>query len=385
MPRVLVLGGGMVGSVLAADLAHDPALEVTLADRSAAALERARARAGPGETVETVEADLADPKRLGELARAHDVVCGALASHLGFGALRAVIEAGKPYADISFMADDALELDAAARERGVTAIVDCGVAPGMSNLLAAWGVAQLERAESVEILVGGLPRERRWPWEYKAGFAPADVIEEYVRPARIVERGEVVVREALSEPELVEFEGLGTLESFNTDGLRSLARTLDVPDMKEKTLRYPGHIEKMRALRSAGFFSKEPVRVGEALVRPLDVTSALLFPQWTYGPGEEDLTVMRVEVTGLREGRRVRHRWDLFDAYSRAEQASSMSRTTALPCAVVARWLASGELARPGVHAPEVLGGGEWPARMLAELERRGVRYGYRLEAAEAR
>src|SRR5207247_9524925 len=140
----------------------------------------------------------------------------------------------------------------------------------------------------------------------KAGFAPHDVIEEYTRPSRIVEHGRIVVREALSEPELMEFPELGTLEAFNTDGLRSVATTLAVPFMKEKTLRYPGHIELMRVLRSVGLFAKDPIEVkgprgsagSAASVRPLDVLSTLLFPQWTYEEGEADLTVMRIDAKG---------------------------------------------------------------------------------------
>lgn len=377
MAQVLVLGGGMVGSVMAADLAREPGFRIRLADRSPASLARAKERTP---SLETVEADLSDPATITRLARDADVVCGALASHLGYAAVPAVIAAGKPYADISFMAENALDHSDLAQEKGVTALVDIGVAPGMSNLLAAWGASRLDECRELEILVGGLPRERTWPWEYKAGFAPADVIEEYVRPARQLENGEVVVHEALSEPELVHFDGLGTLESFHTDGLRSILATLDVPNMREKTLRYPGHIERMRALREAGFFSKDEIEVNGVKVRPLDVTSALLFPQWTYEEGEEDLTVMRITATGSLNGRAVRHRWDLHDRYSRAERASSMSRTTALPCAIVARWLASGELRHPGVNAPEVLAKDGWPERMLAELETRGIRYAYALE-----
>src|SRR4029450_4766258 len=127
----------------------------------------------------------------------------------------------------------------------------------------------------VEIYVGGLPRERRWPFDYKAGFAPADVIEEYVRPARMVEQGRVVVKEALSEPELIDFPGVGTLEAFNTDGLRGLRAAVKAPFMREKTLRYPGHVELMRAFRETGFFSKEPVDLGGPLARPRAATGAL--------------------------------------------------------------------------------------------------------------
>jgi lysine 6-dehydrogenase len=376
MARALVLGAGMVGTVIAADLAAD--LEVTVADRSADALARV-ARRVPG--VRTVEADLSDPARITALAQEADVVCGALASRLGLAALRAVIAAGKPYCDISFMAEDAWTLDALAKEAGVTAVVDCGVAPGMSNLLAGWSTARLQEVEAIVMMVGGVPVLRGWPWDYKAGFAPSDVLEEYTRPARIVENGQIVVREALSELERVDFPGVGTLESFNTDGLRSLAYTLGVPNMKEKTLRWPGHVEKMAMLRHLGLFGTEPILVAGQQVVPRDLTSKLLFPQWTYEEGEEDLTVMRVEAVGQQAGQRVRLSWDLFDRYDPATRCTSMSRTTAFPCAIVARMLLEGAVPGTGVIVPERLGQAPGvPERVLAELQRRGVHYAERTE-----
>ena len=373
--KALVLGGGMVGSAIAADLAADPRLAVSVADRSDEALARLARRGLSG-----VRADCSDPGRITALAAGADVVVGALSSVLGLSALRAVIEARKPYVDISFMAEDALALSGLAAERGVTAVVDCGVAPGMSNLLCGHAAARLEPCERLEIYVGGLPVLRRWPYEYKAPFAPHDVLEEYTRPSRLVEDGRLVVREALSEPELLEFEGVGTLEAFNTDGLRSLAFTLKVPWMKEKTMRYPGHIALMRVLRETGFFSKEPVGVpaagGRASVRPLDVTAAQLFPKWTFDEREADLTVMRVTAVGREGGRRVRLQWDLLDRYDPETDTRSMSRTTGYPAAIVARWLLDKRFERPGVHPPETLG--REPAlvaEMLAELARRGVVY----------
>jgi saccharopine dehydrogenase-like NADP-dependent oxidoreductase len=369
----------MVGGVMAADLAEEPGFEVTIADVRQENLAKASTRAGG--RVRTVRADLSSPAEIARLAGGADMVCGALASRLGFAALRSVIEAGKNYCDISFMAEDALELDELAKARGVTAVVDCGVAPGMSNMCAGAGEASFDRCEKIEIYVGGLPRERRWPFQYKAGFAPADVIEEYTRPSRIVEHGRVVVREALSEPELMDFGGVGTLEAFNTDGLRSICRTLHAPFMVEKTLRYPGHIELMRVLRHIGLFSEEAVEVpgadgGRVRIRPRDVISTLMFPQWTYAPGEEDLTVMRIVVTGECGGVRERVTWDLLDLYDAKTGATSMSRTTAFPCTIMARLIAKGEYRRPGVVVPEFIG--REPGvldRVLQELGRRGVRY----------
>jgi saccharopine dehydrogenase-like NADP-dependent oxidoreductase len=364
---------------MAADLATDPDLTVTIADNRAEALARAAGRSAG--RVRTLRADLGDVAALRRAIEPFDVVVGALASVIGFQTLRAVIEAGKPYCDISFMPEDAIELDALARERGVTAVVDCGVAPGMSNLLAARSVASLDRAESVEIYVGGLPRERRWPFEYKAGFSPSDVIEEYTRPSRIVEHGRIVTRPALSEPELLDFEGVGTLEAFNTDGLRSLAYTMSVPFMKEKTLRYPGHIGLMRVFRETGLFGHEPIEVGGVRVRPIDVISTLMFPKWSYGPGEEDLTVMRIVVEGVKGGRRERHSWDLLSFYDRESQATSMARTTAFPCAIMARAVASGRYVNPGVNPPERFGGDAGLVEhILAEHRGRGVEYRHRVE-----
>ncbi len=360
----------MIGSAMAMDLARDEAFEVTVADAREDRLGQLAARS----PVRTLRADLSDPRAVHQLAAGFDLVLGALPSVFGFASLKAVIEAGRPYVDISFMAENALELDGLAKERGVVAVVDCGVAPGTSNLLAGYAASQLDRLDQLEIYVGGLPAERRWPFEYKAGFAPSDVIEEYTRPARLVEQGRVVVREALSEPELLDFPEIGSLEAFNTDGLRSLIFTLKAPFMKEKTLRYPGHIALMRAFRETGLFSKDPIQVKGQEIVPLDVTAALLFPKWSFEAGEADLTVLRVLVEGRQGEHRLRYAWDLLDRYHPESGLRSMSRTTAFPAAIVARLLAEGRFRRPGVHPPEILGAEPGLAEsVLSELRGRGV------------
>lgn len=399
MKRVLVLGAGMVGSVMAADLARERGMHVTVVDRSAEALERAKARvarvrdgtdSGAKRSksasrepwrVSFVEDDASNATVVRRLASDADLVLGALPSRFGFQTLKTLIDAGKSCVDISFMPEDFLELDRAARKRGVTMVPDCGVAPGMSNMLAGWGASQLSRPTRVLIMVGGLPRERHWPFEYKAAFSPHDVIEEYTRPSRVVRNGRVVVREALSEPELVTLPGAGTLEAFLTDGLRSLVHTLDVPDMEEKTLRYPGHIEIMRVLRSIGLFSEEEVEVRGVKLRPRELTAALMFPKWTYEPGEHDLTVMRVVVEGERRGTPTRLVWDLFDVLDPTSGFTSMSRTTGFPATAMARLILSGRFRERGVIAPEraALVRGTLGA-ILKDLAARGVKYEARAE-----
>jgi saccharopine dehydrogenase-like NADP-dependent oxidoreductase len=367
--KIVVLGGGLVGRVIARDLAREKDFQVTVADASGATRSRLTA-----EGLGTVALDLADDTAVRRALAAADVVVGAAPGHMGFRLLRLVIEAGKPYADIAFMPEDFLALDGLARERGVTAVVDCGVAPGLSNLLCGRAEHEFDSVERMLILVGGLPKHRVWPFEYRVVFSAVDVIEEYTRPARWVEHGRLVTRPALTDVEPVDLPRVGTVEAFNTDGLRSLATTLHAPFMKEKTLRWPGHVEKMRMLRETGFLSLEPLEVAGTKVRPYDLTTRLLFDAWKLPPGESDLTVMRVEATGTIGGRRETWTWDLYDEADLAAGFHSMARTTGFPCAIVARMLARGELSRPGVQPPERLAGDDRVfAAIMEGLRERGV------------
>lgn len=407
MARVLILGAGMVGSVMAlamAQRAGDGAKagwDVHLADANAGALKAAaeKIRRLTGRTIRTSVADLGDAKAVAKLVKGTPLVLGALSSAVAHRAMKAVIAAlprGGVMCDIAFVPEDSAELNALARKRGVTVVCDCGVAPGMSHILSAYAAGLLDACAKVEILVGGLPRERRWPFAYKAAFSPMDVLEEYTRPVRLVRGGRLVWAEAMSESELVDLPGVGTLEAFLTDGLRSLAEKPIAPEMVEKTLRYPGHIELMKVLRATGLMETKPVVVRDERgrtvhVSPREVLAKLMFPHWTYGPGEEDLTVMRVRAIGVKKGaggKAAEVSFDLLDFFDRATMCTSMSRTTALPCTIVGRMLAEGAgeggagrkkrvlPLRPGVHAPERVG--EHPAavqRLLAELEACGVRY----------
>lgn len=370
--NVVVLGCGLVGRLIARDLQRDKDIAVTVADQD----ERSLAEVSSGGRIATTKADLSNPDVLRGLLQGRDLAVGCLPGFLGLQTLRTVISCGVNYADICFMPEDPMELDAMAAGRGVSAVVDCGVAPGLSNLIAGHVSAKLDRPTRILILVGGLPAVRHWPFEYKAVFSPIDVIEEYTRPARYVEYGHTVERPALTDVELVDLPGVGTLEAFNTDGLRSLARTLDVPFMKEKTLRYPGHAERMRMLRDAGFFSYESVEVKGQSVKPIDLTARLIFSAWKMGPADRDLTVMRVVVEGVKDGRVVRHTYDLLDRYDEETGASAMSRTTGFPCAIAARMLLAGEVRRRGVVPPELIG--REPGlfeRFMSELDGRGIRF----------
>jgi len=370
--KVAVLGAGLVGSPMALDLARDPAFEVTVADLREEPLQRLAQIA----RIRTKRADLAQPSEVQGLARDADIVLSAVPGFMGFRTLETLVELGKTVVDIAFFAENPLDLDPLAKKSGATAIVDMGVGPGMSSVLAAHAHSQLDETASILTYVGGLPRIRRWPYEYKAVFSPIDVIEEYVRPARYIENGQLVVRPALSDPEYIHFPEVGTLEAFNTDGLRTMAVTMKVRNMKEKTLRYPGHIEKMAVLRESGFFGTEPVDVGGAKVRPLDLTAKLLFPMWKMDPGEADVTVMKVVIEGAKAGKKTRITYDLFDTYDPITGVHSMARTTGYTATSAVRMLAKGLFADKGVFAPELIGFHRPCVEfLLAELRSRGVVY----------
>ncbi|NOZ56729.1 MAG: saccharopine dehydrogenase, partial [Calditrichaeota bacterium] len=202
------------------------------------------------------------------------------------------------------------------------------------------------------------------------------VIEEYTRPARLVENGRMVVKEPLSNLELLNFEGVGTLEAFNTDGLRTLLTTIPARQMREKTLRYPGHASRIQFLKDLGLFSSQTVETSTGKVVPRDLAATLLFEQWRCREGEADLTVMRVEVSGERAGQHVRYRYDLLDRYDPASGLSSMARTTGFMATAVARQLLAGRIKRKGVFAPEALGAEpELFHTIMSELAERGVVY----------
>ncbi len=367
--KYVVLGCGRVGKLIARDLARDPGAEVLSVDANPASIIGLDTYGIRG-----LAADLSDPAAVSRAVAGADVAVNAVPGFMGLATLGAVVDAGIPAVDIAFMPEDPVVLDDAARAAGVPVVVDFGVAPGISNLLVGYGAQRLDTAVRARILVGGLPKQRRLPWEYTIPFSPVDVLEEYTRPARIVEHGQEVVRAPLTEQELVDLPRVGTLEAFNSDGLRTLVRTMDIPHMVEKTLRYPGYAAKVQLLAATGFFSTEPVDIGGVQVRPMDLTARLIFDAWRLEEGQDELTVMRVEVEGRLGGAPARLAWDLYDETDHVGGATSMARSTGFPAALMARAIADGRFTTPGVHAPEQIvtddGLVKW---LLDELVARGV------------
>jgi len=367
--KIAVLGAGLVGKAIALDLAAT--YDVTSFDVNEDALRHLK-----NGNVQTVKLDFNDSGALQSLLSPFDIVVGAVPGFMGYKIASTVIDAGKDMVDISFFPEDPFNLDAKAREKNVTIVTDCGVAPGMGNIILGHHRRKM-KVDSYECLVGGLPVVREWPYEYKAVFSPIDVIEEYTRPARFIQNGALVVKEALSDPELIHFDGIGTLESWNSDGLRTLIRTMpDIPNMIEKTLRYPGCIEYLRVLRDSGFFSYDEINVNGMRIRPIDVTSKLLFPKWKLAPGEREFTVMRIRIQGEEDGTQKSYEYNLLDFTDPATGTLSMARTTGYTCTAAVSLLLNKSFSRKGICPPEYLGEDDRNFQnIIRHLEARGVTY----------
>ena len=348
--NIAVLGAGMVGRVIAKDLQKNHQVtSFDINEKNLLSLKQI-----PGITCK--QADLSAYDAYATMLSGFDLVVSAVPGFMGYKTLESIIKCGKDVVDISFFPENALDLHDLAISKNVTAIVDCGVAPGMSNLILGYYDTQMT-ISSFECMVGGLPKKRIKPFEYKAPFSPIDVLEEYTRPARYVEHGEIVTRPALSDAELIDFEKVGTLESFNTDGLRSILHTMKhIPDMKEKTLRYPGHIQLIQSLLKAGFLDNKPIECNGQLIRPVDFTSALLFNQWKLEEGEAEFTIMKIVIRGTKNEKPMQVEYFLYDEYDMATKASSMSRTTGYTCTSAVNMVSEKVFSSKGVFPPELIG-----------------------------
>jgi lysine 6-dehydrogenase len=345
--KIAVLGAGMVGRAIAIDLAEKH--EVTSIDISLNSLQLLSQK---NSAINTLLADVSAVENYPQLLAEFNFIVSAVPGFMGYKVLEAIIKNKKNVVDISFFSEDALQLNTLAKQMNVTAIVDCGVAPGMSNLILGYCNQQMN-ITNFECVVGGLPKKRTFPFEYKAPFSPIDVLEEYTRPARYVENGHIVTKPALSDTELIDFENVGTLESFNTDGLRSILYTMaHIPNMKEKTLRYPGHINLIQSLIKAGFLDTEEIDVENKKISPLQFTSALLFKQWKLQPTEPEFTIMQIKVSDDEKT----IQYDLFDEYDAKTQTSSMSRTTGYTATAALHLLIENLFTEKGVFPPELVG-----------------------------
>lgn len=354
--KVLIIGCGNIGSVSAQDLVKSvPSTEIVVADKN-----EKRAK----DVAEKIEKDNVswtglDTSNHGELVntlKGFDLAMGFLPGKLGYGLCKACIDAGKDLVDVSYMAENPMTLNASAAKAGVTIVPDCGLAPGISNVLVGHAVGKLDEVKAVHVMVGGLPEKPVPPLGYTITWSPESLIDEYTRKVVIVKKGRKVEIEALSGVEAITFPKVGELEAFYTDGLRTLLYTMEnVEEMWEKTLRYLGHAEKIKAFQTLGFFDEKKVDVEGVNVSPRKLTVKLIGEK-LWKPEVKDIVVLKVEVVGVENGKKTSYSYHLLDNYDKKQGITAMARTTAYPASIVAQLMLKKAVKEKGVVPPEKIG-----------------------------
>lgn len=369
MENIVVLGAGLVGKAIILDLYKSYNILVVDIDKNNLS------EFDNIPNIKTLVTDLSVDANIKKAVLNADLVIGAVPGFMGFNMLKNVIEAGKDIVDISFFPEDPFELDNLAKDNNVTAVVDCGVSPGMGNIILGHYLNKID-ISSYKCLVGGLPQKPERPWGYKAVFSPIDVIEIYTRPVRYRKNMKIIIDEALSKSETIEFDNIGKFEAWYTDGLRTLLDTTTIPNIIELTIRHIGTIEPIIALRDSGFFSSEEIDVKGKKVKPIDLTTNLLFSQWKMQPDEKDMTIMRIIIEGTDKGKPSKIIYDLIDFYDTKTDTTSMARTTGYTCTAVANLLLENKYNKTGIIAPEYLGIDEKAFKYIINyLADRGVVY----------
>ncbi len=373
--KILVLGYGNIGKLIARDLSDSlPSAELSVAGRHRENLENTVKNINK-ERVSAVTLDAYDFTELVSTIEKFDLAIGALPGDVGYQSLRAAIKARVDFVDVSFMPENPLPLNDTATEAGIAIVPDCGIAPGISNLLVGHATSKIDTVESVKIMVGGLPETPVDPLDYTITWSPEGLVDEYTRKATIIKNGKLAQVDALTGLEEIDFPKVGKLEGFYTDGLRTLIHTVKgAKTMWEKTLRYPGHVQKVKLIKALGFLDSRPIRVGGVRIAPRDVTTKL-FEQKLQKPHVKDILVMRIEVTGKIGEIEQRFTYQMLECYDKKNNATAMARTTGYPASIVAQLIAQKVIRETGVIPLEKLGSNDTIfSKIITELEARQMK-----------
>jgi lysine 6-dehydrogenase len=374
--KVAVFGSGLMGSAIARDLVGSSDVdEVVVCDINRKRLDLL-ARAEPSEKLLVKRHDVSRRSETVRLLRKCDVGVGALPHGLSEYAIESTLQAGVSFVDLIFgWRFEQSRIHLTAKRRGITIIPACGLAPGLTNILAMDAAERMERVDEVHIKVGGIPERPKPPLNYRIVFSFEAVLEEYVRKAKIVKNGRVTEVDALSGLETITFpQPIGKCECFYTDGLSTLTQTLKgVKEMDEKTIRWPGHVAQIRTLIECGLLETNPVSMAGQHIVPRAFVSKILSEKIKLGK-EKDLTLLRVDVTGNSDGRRVHQRYQMIDHYDSRRKLTSMARTTAFPCSVAAQTLGAGLIQQKGLIPPELAFKFSLRQKFMNQLHDRGVK-----------
>ena len=372
--KYTVIGSGMMGSAAAYDLATtNPSDEIVLADIN---LQRATQSAkGIAPNVKPLRLDVNSPKDLSAALEGANAVISAVSYSVNYQIAKACLNAGVHMCDLggnNDVVEKQLTLDAEAKEKGVTIIPNCGLAPGLINVLAVEGTREFDELDSIHLRVGGLPQHPRPPLFYQIVFSVEGLINEYVEKTVVIKDGKLMHNEPMSELEEIQFEGIGTLEAFNTSGGLSTLTTLlegKVKNLDYKTIRYKGHCEKFKTLLDLGFATNEPMMVGGSVKTNREFFADLLRKKLDHG--DTDLVLACATITGRRLKAEKTLVYEFIDYYDTATRMTAMMRTTAFPTSIIAQMLAHGAIHARGVMPPEWCVPGEL---MISELGKRNIK-----------
>lgn len=354
--KILVLGCGNIGSVAARDLAESlPSAEIILADMNESRAKEAASKVDQ-ENVSWIRVDASNHNELVSALKKFDIAIGALPGEIGYQVCKASCVAGIDLVDVSYMPEDVMTLQKDASKTGICILPDCGMSPGLGSVLVGYAVSKLDKVGNVHMLNGGLPEKPIPPLGYMITWSVKDLIDMYSRKVNIVREGKIVQVPAMSGLQEINFPGVGKLEAFYTDGLRTMLYTFkNVKNMWEKSLRYPGHVEKIGLLKDLGFFEEKELKIEKFSISPREVTAKLLESKLKR-KDIGDIVVMLIEVDGTKNGNRVQYTYQVLDHYDKKHQVTAMGRTTAYTASVVAQLLAQKAIKEKGVIPPEKLG-----------------------------
>ena len=350
---MLVLGAGRMGLGAVHDLVSQPDVDgVTVADYDGSKAEAIAARYP--EKTKAAQIDCNNHAAVVALMRGHASAISCVNYWLNERLARAAIEAGTNFCDLggnNDVVDAELAMNDEAVRAGINIIPDCGLAPGMVAVLVAHAAQQFDVIDEIHIRVGGLPQTPKPPLDYQLVFSVEGLINEYIEPARIIRDGKIATVESMTELESLTFpEPFGKMEAFQTSGGTStLVETFlgKVRDLDYKTIRYPGHCAKFKAMIDLGLCSSEAIDVDGAAVKPRRVLGELLVKNLPHD--EPDAVLVRVELTG--GGKRLRY--DIIDRQDPETGLSAMMRTTAFPASIVALMMARGQTTAKGALPQE--------------------------------
>ena len=380
-----ILGAGRQGTAAAYDLAKFGEAQIIILadiDEESAAQAAIRINQLIGREIAIAQQlDVSDRAALDKILPDVDVVLSAVPYYFNLEITKACLAAGSSLCDMgghTGVVRQQLALDAEAKAAGISTVPDCGMGPGLNVTMGAYAKYLLDEPRAVHIFDGGLPQNPVPPWNYQATFHINGLTNEMDGQATFLRDGKLTDVETLSEPEFIEFAPLGRLEADVTSGgLSTSPWTFEgqLQEFTNKTLRYPGHFEWLRAFKELGLFSEEAIQINEFQIVPRDVYHALLEPKISASE-IRDVCVIRVVGYGKKDGEETTVTIDLIDYYDEETGFTAMERLTGWHCAMMMGFQARGHVPVGGISVEIAVPAAEF----MQAVRERGIKFEVRYE-----